>query len=105
MDAPAPELRETSQEIIVRTPSGSGSGGGVTESLELTKVDQDMPDKVLPGAQFALYGKGQKRAPLNQTTNTEGKIIFSSLLHDDYILEEWAAPRAIKSLRASLRLK
>ncbi|QNV55257.1 hypothetical protein GMA19_00405 [Paenibacillus polymyxa E681] len=60
------ELRETSQEIIVRTSSDSGSGGGVTESLELTKVDQDMPDKVLPGAQFALYDKGQKRAPLIQ---------------------------------------
>lgn len=49
------ELRETSPEIIVRTSSEPGSGGGITESLELTKVDQDVPDKVLPGARFALY--------------------------------------------------
>ncbi|KAF6577623.1 LPXTG cell wall anchor domain-containing protein [Paenibacillus sp. EKM212P] len=99
------ELRETSQEIIVRTSSGSGSGGGVTESLELTKVDQDMPDKVLPGAQFALYDKGQKRAPLIQTTNQEGKIIFSSLLHDDYILEELAAPEGYKITEGKLEIK
>lgn len=98
-------MRETSQEIIVRTSSGSGSGGGVTESLELTKVDQDMPDKVLPGAQFALYDKGQKRAPLIQTTNAEGKIIFSSLLHDDYILEELAAPEGYKITEGKLEIK
>ncbi|MGV6935354.1 collagen binding domain-containing protein [Paenibacillus sp. CMM36] len=99
------EIRETSQEIIVRTSSGSGSGGGVTESLELTKVDQDMPEKVLPGAQFALYDKGQKRAPLIQTTNQEGKIIFSSLLHDDYILEELAAPEGYKITESKLEIK
>ncbi|MEC0237950.1 collagen binding domain-containing protein [Paenibacillus kribbensis] len=99
------ELRETSQEIIVRTSSGSGSGGGITESLELTKVDQDRPDKVLPGARFALYDKAQKRAPLIQTTNADGKIVFSSLLHDDYILEELAAPEGYKITRSKLEIR
>lgn len=99
------ELRETSQEIIVRTSSGSGSGGGVTETLELTKVDQDAPNRVLPGARFALYDKGQKRAPLIQTTNVEGKIIFSSLLHDDYILEELAAPEGYEITEGKLEIK
>ncbi|WP_431090958.1 collagen binding domain-containing protein [Paenibacillus sp. 8b26] len=99
------ELRETSQEIIVRTSSGSGSGGGVTESLELTKVDQDIPGKVLPGARFALYDKAQKRAPLIQTTNADGKVIFSSLLHDDYILEELAAPEGYKITEGKLEIK
>lgn len=99
------ELRETSREIIVRTSSGSGSGEGVTESLELTKVDQDRPDEVLPGARFALYDKAQKRAPLIQTTNADGKIVFSSLLHDDYILEELAAPEGYKITGGQLEIR
>ncbi|WP_246772663.1 MSCRAMM family protein, partial [Paenibacillus polymyxa] len=79
-----------------RTSSGSGSGGGVTGSLEITKVDEDDHNKVLSGARFALYDKDQKRAPLVQTTNSDGKIVFSSLSYDDYILEELTAPEGYK---------
>ncbi|MBE0338002.1 LPXTG cell wall anchor domain-containing protein [Paenibacillus sp. 23TSA30-6] len=99
------ELRETSKEIIVRTSSGSGSGGGITGSLEVTKVDQDHPDKVLSGARFALYDKSQKRAPLIQTTNADGKILFNSLLYDDYILEELAAPAGYKITTSKTAVK
>lgn len=86
------EVRETSKEIIVRTSSGSGSGGGVTGSLEVTKVDKDDPAKPLAGAKFALYDKAEKRAPLVRTTDASGKLLFTGLLYDDYILEELAAP-------------
>ncbi|MFK4304197.1 LPXTG-motif cell wall-anchored protein [Paenibacillus sp. RC254] len=99
------EQKETNQEIIVRTSSGSSSGSGIKESLEITKVDQDEPDKVLPGAKFALYDKAEKRAPIIQTTNAEGKIVFSALLHDDYILEELVAPQGYKIMDSKLEIK
>ncbi|MMZ46026.1 Collagen binding domain protein [compost metagenome] len=99
------EIRETSKEITVRTSSGSGSGGGVTGSLEITKVDEDDHNKVLSGARFALYDKNQKRAPLVQTTNSDGKIVFSSLSYDDYILEELTAPEGYKITAPKTEIK
>ena len=86
------ELRETTEEIIVRTSSGSGSGGGVTGSLEVTKVDQDDQAKPLSGAKFALYDAAGKRAAIVKTTDADGKILFTKLLYDDYILKELEAP-------------
>src|SRR5690606_37824085 len=85
-------IREVTQEIVVRTSTGSGTGEGVTGSLEITKVDKSDVSKALAGAKFALYDEGGKRQPLIQTTNAEGKILFSKLLYDHYILEELAAP-------------
>ncbi|MCZ4151276.1 hypothetical protein BZG21_43595, partial [Escherichia coli] len=90
------EMRETTKEIIVRTSSGSGSGGGVTGSLEVTKVDKDDDTKLLAGAKFVLYDKAGKRAPMVKTTDEEGKILFTKLLYDDYVLEELAAPEGYK---------
>ncbi|MUG21006.1 LPXTG cell wall anchor domain-containing protein [Paenibacillus macerans] len=90
------ELRETTEEVIVRTSSGSGSGGGVTGSLEVTKVDRDDNTKPLAGAKFALYDAAGKRAPNVITTDAEGKALFTKLLYDDYILEELAAPEGYK---------
>jgi len=90
------ELRETTEEIIVRTSSGSGSGGGVTGSLEVVKVDRDDKTKPLAGAKFALYDEAGKRAPIVKTTDADGKILFTKLLYDDYILEELAAPEGYK---------
>ncbi|MMZ60277.1 Cna protein B-type domain protein [compost metagenome] len=90
------ELRETTEEIIVRTSSGSGSGGGVTGSLEVVKVDRDDKTKPLAGAKFALYDEAGKRAPIVKTTDADGKILFTKLLYDNYILEELAAPEGYK---------
>ncbi|AZS17935.1 LPXTG cell wall anchor domain-containing protein [Paenibacillus lutimineralis] len=95
------ELRETTEEIIVRTSSGSGSGGGVTGSLEVTKVDRDDKTKLLAGAKFALYDKAGKRTPIVKTTDADGKILFTKLLYDDYILEELAAPEGYKIEQAT----
>ncbi|CAH0120219.1 hypothetical protein PAE9249_02735 [Paenibacillus sp. CECT 9249] len=86
------ETRETTEEIIVRTSSGSGSGGGVTGSLEVTKTDKADSSKRLAGAKFALYDAKGERTPIVRTTNEEGKILFSKLLYGEYILEELAAP-------------
>ncbi|RKN82032.1 LPXTG cell wall anchor domain-containing protein [Paenibacillus ginsengarvi] len=61
-------------------------------SLEVTKVAQDDPAKVLAGAEFALYDKAGKRVRLVQTTDSDGKATFSDLPYDDYILEELTAP-------------
>ncbi|MCM3204175.1 collagen binding domain-containing protein [Paenibacillus illinoisensis] len=86
------EKRETEQAITVRTSSGSGTGNGVTGSLVVTKVDEDNPERKLEGATFALYDKAEKRAPMIETTDAEGKVVFSKLLYDDYVLEELIAP-------------
>lgn len=95
------ELRETTEEVIVRTSSGSGSGGGVTGSLEVTKVDQADKTKPLAGAKFALYDKAGKRTPVVKTTDADGKILFTKLLYDEYILEELAAPEGYKIEQAT----
>jgi uncharacterized surface anchored protein len=86
------EIVPTTTEIIVRVSSGSGSGSGVTGSLEVTKVDKDDPAKVLEGAKFVLYDAAEKRPPMVQTTNAEGKALFTNLLYDNYILKELSAP-------------
>lgn len=86
------EKRETEQAITVRTSSGSGTGNGVTGTLVVTKVDEDNPERKLDGATFALYDKAEKRAPMIETTDAEGKVVFSKLLYDDYVLEELTAP-------------
>ncbi|MFB5761304.1 collagen binding domain-containing protein [Paenibacillus medicaginis] len=95
------EIRETTEEVIVRTSSGSGSGGGVTGSLEVTKVDQDDQTKLLAGAKFVLYDKAGKKTPIVKTTDADGKILFTKLLYDDYILEELAAPEGYKINQAT----
>lgn len=95
------EIRDTLKEVVVRTSSGSGSGGGVTGSLEVTKVDLDDETKPLAGAKFALYDKAGKRTPIVDTTDEEGKILFTKLLYDDYILEELAAPAGYKIEQAT----
>ncbi|WP_458462514.1 collagen binding domain-containing protein [Paenibacillus sp.] len=98
------ELRETTEEVIVRTSSGSGSGGGVTGSLEVTKVDQDDQTKPLAGAKFVLYDKAGKWTPIVKTTDVDGKILFTKLLYADYILEELAAPEGYKIEQATWSL-
>lgn len=90
------EVRDTTKEIIVRTSSGSGSGGGVTGSLEVTKVDLADPSKTLAGAKFALYDQAGKRVPIVKSTDADGKILFTKLLYDDYVLEELVAPAGYK---------
>ncbi|WP_340015869.1 collagen binding domain-containing protein [Paenibacillus sp. FSL K6-1318] len=99
------EKRETQQQITVRTSSGSGTGSGVTGSLEVTKVDKEQPDKMLEGATFALYDKAEKRTPIIQTTDADGKIVFNNLLYDDYVLEELTAPEGYDVDQARISIK
>ncbi|MDP4096381.1 SpaA isopeptide-forming pilin-related protein [Paenibacillus sp. P96] len=99
------EIRETTEEVIVRTSSGSGSGGGVTGSLQVTKVDEDDAAKTLAGAKFALYDKAGKGTPIVKTTDADGKILFAKLLYGDYILEELAAPEGYTVEQATWSVK
>ncbi|WFR62763.1 collagen binding domain-containing protein [Paenibacillus amylolyticus] len=99
------EKRETEQQITVRTSSGSGTGNGVTGSLEVTKVDKERPDEKLEGATFALYDKAEKRTPIIQTTDADGRIVFSNLLYDDYVLEELTAPEGYDIDQAQITVK
>ncbi len=86
------EIREKTEEIVVRTSSGSGSGSGETGALQVIKVDAADPAQTLAGAEFKLIDKSGTRAPRIGTTDGMGELRFANLLYGDYVLEETKAP-------------
>lgn len=87
---------DSTREIIVRTTSGSGTGGGVTGALEVTKTDAADAGIKLPGAVFVLQDSAGRRAPITRTTDENGQIVFGNLLYGSYTLTETKAPEGYK---------
>ncbi|CAM4393480.1 LPXTG cell wall anchor domain-containing protein [Saccharibacillus endophyticus] len=87
---------DSTREIIVRTTSGSGTGGGVTGALEVTKTDAADAAIKLPGAVFVLQDSAGRRAPITRTTDEKGQIVFGNLLYGSYTLTETKAPEGYK---------
>ncbi|MEH7356123.1 SpaA isopeptide-forming pilin-related protein, partial [Neobacillus drentensis] len=85
------EVTESTEKIVVKISGGSGIGSGEKGGLEVTKVDA-ASGEVLKGATFTLYDSEGKIAIRTLTTGDDGKVIFSNLLYNDYILKEDAAP-------------
>ncbi|WP_334076608.1 collagen binding domain-containing protein [Paenibacillus sanfengchensis] len=96
--------RETGKEIEIRLSSGSGTGSGVRGGLEITKVDKDRPDTVLPGAKFELKNSKGESIGVKET-GADGKITFTKLLYDTYTLTELQAPAGYEPLTAPLTVK
>ncbi|MBD2868438.1 collagen binding domain-containing protein [Paenibacillus arenilitoris] len=78
--------------IVIQRSSGSGTGSGLTGSLEITKVDASDTSKVLSGAEFELRRKSTGAVVGKLTTNASGKVVFPTLLYSQYILKETKAP-------------
>lgn len=87
---------DSTREITVRTTSGSGTGGGVTGALEVTKTDAADAGIKLPGAVFVLQDAAGRRAPITRTTDENGQIVFGNLLYGSYTLTETKAPEGYK---------
>jgi LPXTG-motif cell wall-anchored protein len=85
------ETTESTGTIIVKVSGGSGTGSGETGSLEVTKVDS-VSGQLLKGATFTLYDSEGKMALRTLTTGENGKIMFTNLLYNDYLLKEDTAP-------------
>ncbi|MCM3715640.1 SpaA isopeptide-forming pilin-related protein [Alkalihalobacillus oceani] len=85
------EETESNETIIVRFTDGSGTGSGVTGSLEVTKVAAET-DKPLAGARFTLYDSSGTIAIRTLETGADGKVKFENLLYDEYLLKEAKAP-------------
>lgn len=85
------ETTESTGMIVVKVSGGSGTGSGETGSLEVTKVDAASGD-VLKGATFTLYDSEGEIALRTLTTGENGKVMFTNLLYNDYLLKEDTAP-------------
>jgi LPXTG-motif cell wall-anchored protein len=82
----------SNNSIIVKVTTGSGTGSGKTGSLEIVKVANNPKDQPLEGAEFTLYDRTGKYALKKGTTDKDGKVIFTNLIYDDYVLKENKAP-------------
>ncbi|WP_010278241.1 collagen binding domain-containing protein, partial [Paenibacillus senegalensis] len=82
---------ESEEKIRVFFTGGGGTGSGETGNLEVTKVDADTNEH-LEGAVFELYDSSDSFVIKTATTGTDGKVVFTNLLYDDYILKEKSAP-------------
>ncbi|WP_051250352.1 collagen binding domain-containing protein [Paenibacillus harenae] len=91
-DGVAPVTKSQESPIVIQRSSGSGTGSGLTGSLEITKVDETDPTKVLAGAEFELRRKSTNAVISTLTTNAAGKVVFPTLLYSQYILTETKAP-------------
>ncbi|MEK4472830.1 collagen binding domain-containing protein [Paenibacillus sp. FSL R7-0048] len=84
----------STEEIIVKLSSGSGTGSGVRGPLTITKVEDGNTSKVLSGAVFDLYRvvDADKIWIKEGTTDTNGILEFTKLTGGKYILIEKTAP-------------
>jgi LPXTG-motif cell wall-anchored protein len=82
----------SNNSIVVKVTTGSGTGSGRTGSLEIVKVANDPKDQLLEGAEFTLYDRTGKYALKKGITDKDGKITFTNLIYDDYVLKEEKAP-------------
>jgi LPXTG-motif cell wall-anchored protein len=85
------EETSSNESIIVKISGGSGSGSGETGSLTVAKEDADTGE-LLAGATFSLYDSEGKIKIRTLTTGEDGKVVFSNLLYDEYLLQEDSAP-------------
>ena len=85
-------------EKDITVENSGGTSSGTNYNYRLTKVDQDDPDKVLPGVKFELWTsklvngqtvKGQ--AFRTSTTDKDGKIQWNNLKSGTYFLVEKSA--------------
>ncbi|MDD9148378.1 SpaA isopeptide-forming pilin-related protein [Sporolactobacillus sp. CQH2019] len=83
--------QQTSQSVVVRVSSGSGTGSGVNGSLTVLKEDS-LSKQPLAGATFTLYDSTGTTALRTLTTNSDGKAAFNNFKYGDYILKETQAP-------------
>ncbi|CAM4070990.1 SpaA isopeptide-forming pilin-related protein [Bacillus manliponensis] len=83
---------ETSEEIIVKTSSGSGTGGSKRGHFEIKKVDADK-QTVLADAEFTLYDKAGKNVIRTVSTKENGIAEFKNLRYGEYLLKETKAPK------------
>ncbi len=86
------EGRDTDNSVRQQIQLSNIGGGidGEVGSLEVTKVDAD-DQEPLQGATFELYDENGKLVT-TQTTDEDGKVLFTKLLYRDYTLKETNAP-------------
>ncbi|MEH7150121.1 SpaA isopeptide-forming pilin-related protein [Bacillus thuringiensis] len=86
------KLTETEkiEEIVVKVSSGSG-GGSATKgrgNLQIKKVDNADPNKILSGVVFTLFDRTGTTAIRTITTDDNGIAQFNNLKRDEYLLRE-----------------
>lgn len=86
------KLTETEkiEEIVVKVSSGSG-GGSATKgrgNLQIKKVDNADPNKILSGVVFTLFDRTGTTAIRTITTDKNGIAQFNNLKRDEYLLRE-----------------
>lgn len=90
----------TNQNEIVVSETSKTEMINYRGRVELTKVDKDNKQKILPSAKFRLYKKdGNTEIPNPEagsngeyTTNVEGKIVIEDLMPGTYYFKETYAP-------------
>ncbi|WP_259416567.1 SpaA isopeptide-forming pilin-related protein [Bacillus toyonensis] len=86
------KLTETEkiEEIVVKVSSGSGGGSATNGrgNLQIKKVDNADPNKILSGVVFTLFDRTGTTAIRTITTDDKGIAQFNNLKRDEYLLRE-----------------
>ena len=77
--------KDTDAPIFVETP--------ITGNVEITKVDEDYPDKKLSGAEFTIFEKDKKTEVGKLTEVEKGVYRYEGLRYGEYYLQETKAPK------------